>query len=173
MTTNGQSYGLTPSLNMNASARITLLVYAFLTAVLLFGCGQVGQKDALVQWPDGTNSRYGIEAKQGDGHNVLIPDVRFIQTNERFIVGRAYWRYLATSQTTPGPLVAEFLRTPDGRLLTNEIWFALDKHKDTPKCYLLVTTNATSWIQWCNTNKVSTNLVEISQFQTSAAQSGL
>jgi hypothetical protein len=158
---------------MNSGARITFVVHAFLAALLLFGCGQDGRKHALVRWPDGTNSRYDIEAKEGNADNVLVPDVRFIQTNERFIVGRAYWKYMATSQPSTGQLLTEFWRTTDGRPLTNEFWFALDKYKEAPKCYLLVTTNATSWIKWCNTNKVSTNLVEVSQFQASAAQSGL
>jgi len=170
---------------MKSGTRIIFVVHAFIAALLLFGCGQDGNKDELIQWPDGTNNRYDIEAKEGSGHIVLIPDVRFIQTNERFIVGRAYWRYMA-SKASPHPSTGqielssvkfpfptEFWRTPDGRLLTNEFWFALDKYKNAPKCYLLVTTNATSWVKWCSTNKVSTNLVEVSQFQSSALQSGL
>jgi hypothetical protein len=158
---------------MHCGARITFMVHTILTALLLFGCGQNREKDALTQWPDGTNSRYDIEAKNGNAHDVLVPDVRFIQTNERFIMGRAYWRYMATYQPSPGPALVEFWRTPDGRLLTNEFWFALDRYKDIPKCYLLVTTNTASWIKWCNTNNVSTTLMEISQFRASTRRSGL
>jgi len=159
------------------------MIQALLTVLLLFGCGRNQGKDdqgndVLASWPDGTNTRYSIEVRimrdgraatgrQWDAEVVAIPDVRFIRTSESFVLGRAYWRYMALSNASNGEPLGEFNQgvPPDWRLCTNELWFAVDKYKGYPECMLLVTTNATQWTKWCNTNKVSTNLVEISQFQ--------
>ena len=109
----------------------------FLGGFVLLGCGQ---NHELVRWHDGTNDCYAVEVRRGKENLVLIPDVRYIQTTDRFVTGKAYWRY-----------IEGFQRTREGNLLTNEFWFALDKHKDQPKCYVCITTNATAWLSWRTT----------------------
>ena len=128
-----------------------------LAILVMTGCGQKDKNHALVRWPDGTNDCYAIEVERGKGHLVIIPDVRFIRTSEQFVIGKADWKYLDG-----------FWQTQEGRPLTNEYWFALDKHKDHPKCYALITTNEQAWAAWCKRYKISTNLQQVAQFLEAA-----
>lgn len=132
---------------------IRCLALLITVALVLAGCGQKDKNHVLVRWPDGTNNCYAIEAERGKGSLVIIPDVRFIQTSEQFVIGRADWKYLEG-----------FQQRGEERPLTNEFWFALDKHEDYPKCYVLITTNEQVWAAWCMRSKVSTNLQQVGQF---------
>jgi len=131
-----------------------------LLSVFLIGCFCHPAKYELVRrWHDGTNDVYDIEVEvrhwfDGVGHQIFIPDVRFVQKNERFISGRAFWRY--PDRTYGGT---------DGKPDTNEFWFVLDKCKKSPKCYVFLSTNYNSWVAFCATNKVPTNLLDVNQYR--------
>lgn len=130
-----------------------LISFALVLILTSVGCGQRNQNHKLVRWPDGTNDSYAIEAEDGPGHVVIIPNVRSVQSNGRYLIGRADWKYLSGFPTNQ-----------DGRLLTNEFLFVVDKHKDFPKCYMLITTNQFRWNSWCATNNISTNLQQVGRF---------
>lgn len=108
---------------------------------------------ALVRWTDESNDAYAIEIAHGDGHAVVIPRVRAIQTTERFILGRADWKYHDGYPTNSS-----------GVLITNEFWFALDKARAYPKLYALISTNEQRWIDWCVHRNVGTNLLQVGEF---------
>jgi len=126
-------------------------------------CGCVGHTKIyeLVEWSDGTNNCYAVELRiVGDaraGRLVLVPDVRFIHKNERFITGGASWRY------RDGFYTGTF-----GLPNTNEFWFVLDKCRDFPKCYVFTSTNYHEWAAWCASNNAPTNLVDVNHYRETA-----
>jgi len=126
------------------------------------GCGNLTNEEyKLIRWPEGTNDRYAVEIARRKGGDVVIPDVRALQITNEFVSGNAYWKY-----------IDGFYTTSNGSLITNEFWFVLDKHKSYPKCYVTTSTNKESWIAWCASHNVSTNIVEIKEFLASRAVSG-
>jgi hypothetical protein len=129
-----------------------VVAFLLLTLALVYGRHR---KDAytLVRWPDGENDRYAIEVARPKVSYVVIPDVRAVQTANHFIVGKAYWKYLDG-----------FFTKPSGLPITNEVWFVLDKRKSYPKCYAFLSTKKESWIAWCISHNVTTNIVDIEQF---------
>lgn len=145
--------------------RIQTIVVGIMAIPLLWvplGCSDLTKHQyKLVRWPDGSNDRYAIEIARQSGSDVVIPDVRGLQTTGQFVSGNAYWRY-----------INGFYGGSDGSLLTNEFWFVLDKHKSYPKCYANTSAKKESWIAWCASHNVSTNIVDISAFVTSRTVSG-
>lgn len=136
---------------------IVSAVLAFLVLALALGCGSLKKDEyKLVRWPDGENDRYAIELARPKVSYVVIPDVRALQTANHFIVGKAYWKYLDG-----------FFTNPRGLPITNEVWFVLDKRKSYPKCYAFLSTKKESWIAWCISHNVPTNIVEIEEFVSS------
>jgi len=126
------------------------------------GCGSLRNEEfKLVRWPDGDNDRYAIEISRDKGSEVVIPDVRALQTTTRFISGNAYWKYMDG-----------FYSTSDGTIMTNEFWFVLDKGKGYPTCYAIISTNRESWIAWCISHNAPTNIIEIKAFVVSRSSSG-
>ncbi len=141
---------------------IVSAVLAVLVLALALGCGRLKKNEyKLVRWPDGENDRYAIEIPRSKGSDVVIPDVRALQTANQFVSGKAYWKHLDG-----------FYSTPSGLLTTNEFWFVLDKRKAYPKCYATISTNKESWIAWCISHSVPTNIVEIKEFVRSRSPSG-
>jgi len=135
------------------------------TAVLFLwiplGCGNLPKKEyKLIRWPDGTNDRYAIEVARHKGSDVVIPDVRTLQTTEQFVSGNAYWKY-----------IDGFYSTTKGAPITNEFWFVLDKRKSYPNCYATISTNRESWIAWCASHNAPTNIVDIKEFVASRSGS--
>lgn len=126
-----------------------------MASLLCCGCGN--PKHELVRWPDGTNDCYAIEAESGRGHIVLIPDVRFLQKNDRFITGRGYWRYMEG-----------FNHKVNGKLFTNEFWFVLDKNRRFRKCDAYISMDVNSWMSFCFTKGAPTNIVEVNGFRETA-----
>ena len=131
--------------------------HAALLMLCLVGCTQRNHSLNLVRWLDGTNHAYGIEVAYGDGHAVVIPDVLSIQTTERFVIGKAEWKY-----------IEGFWKSSTGAPITNSFWFALDKEAVYPKCYASVTTNEQMWSTWCTAHHVSTELLRVGEFVRSA-----
>jgi hypothetical protein len=135
---------------------IASTIFSTVCLIIPLGCGSSAKEEyKLVRWPDGTNDRYAIEISRQKGSDVVIPDVRALQTNNQFVSGNAYWKY-----------IDGFYMTPNGAFTTNEFWFVLDKHKTYPKCYVIISTNKPSWIAWCLFHNVPTNIVEIAGFVT-------
>jgi RHS repeat-associated protein len=138
---------------MNVRTIVSAVVAFFLVAVALV-CGRLKKNEyTLANWPDGENERYAIEVARPKVSYVVIPDVRALQTENHLIVGKAYWKYLDG-----------FFTNPSGLPITNEVWFVLDKHKSYPKCYAFLSTKKESWIAWCISHNVTTNIVDIEQF---------
>ena len=141
---------------------IVFVVTAILFLWVHLGCGNFTKEGyRLIRWPDGTNDLYAIEIARHKGSDVVIPDVRALQTTEQFVSGNAYWKY-----------IDGFYRTSNGLLITNEFWFVLDKHKPYPKCYAAISTNKESWIAWCACHNVPTSIVDTKEFVTSRSVSG-
>jgi len=126
---------------------------AAMLMLILVGCGKADRSLHLVGWPDGTNNAFDIEAEYGKGQIVVVPDVRYIQTNERFVIGKADWKYLEG-----------FPKSSNNIPNTNEFWFVLDKRVAYPKCYTSLTTNEQQWIVWCDAHNLSTNLLPVNRF---------
>jgi len=138
---------------MHVRTIVSAVVAFFLVAVALV-CGRLKKNEyTLANWPDGENERYAIEVVRPRISYVVIPDVRALQTANHFIVGKAYWKYLDG-----------FFTNPSGLPITNEVWFVLDKRKSYPKCYAFLSTKKESWIAWCISHNVTTNIVDIEQF---------
>ena len=138
----------------------TILATVCLAAPL--GCGSLAREEyKLIRWPDGTNDRYAIEIPRQKGSDVVIPDVRALQTSSQFVSGNAYWKY-----------IDGFYSTPSGSLTTNEFWFVLDKRKPYPGCYATISTNKQSWVAWCLSHNVATNIVDIGGFVSSRTSPG-
>lgn len=144
------------------------------------GCdSSAGHKFELANWSDGPTVRYAIEFRKGNGADVLIPDVRALQADDRFVSGVAYWNYI------------DGLNMPSNGLLgTNRFWFVIDKQKErehrlTGKLwsvvnkqnlrydrFMAVTTNEQSWMAWSRSNSAPTNLVETAEFLAARRSSG-
>jgi hypothetical protein len=135
---------------------------------LLVGCSRPDSSMRLVGWPNGTHDAYDIEVPFGEvhfslppqmpvrwvhGQAVVIPDVLSIHTTERFVIGKADWKY-----------IGGYWKSSTGGAITNEFWFALDKRSAYPKCYALITTNAQQWIAWCASHAVSSKLLGVNRF---------
>jgi hypothetical protein len=138
---------------MRVRTTVSVVTAILFLWILLVGCVGSSEKEyKLIRWPDGANDRYGIEVARQKGSDVVIPDVRSLQTTEQFVSGNAYWRY-----------IDGFYSTAKGAPITNEFWFVLDKNKTYPKC-LVISTNKESWIAWCASHNAPTNLVAVKEF---------
>ncbi|NGO39657.1 hypothetical protein G4L39_09655 [Limisphaera ngatamarikiensis] len=130
---------------------------AFILVALALVPGRLGKdKYNLVNWPDGEHDRYAIEVVRPRISYVVIPDVKALQTANHFIVGKAHWKYLDG-----------FFTNSSGVPITNEVWFVLDKRKRYPKCYAFLSIEKGSWIAYCISNNVPTNIVEVEEFISS------
>ena len=74
--------------------RIQTIASAVLVTLCLaipLGCGSLTKEQyKLIRWPDGTNDRYAIEIPRQKGSDVVIPDVRALQTNSQFVAPRYF-----------------------------------------------------------------------------------
>jgi hypothetical protein len=139
-----------------------LLILTSLLLPFLQGCDILKSREyTLEKWNDGTNEYYAIENPQARESFVVIPDVRAIQKNDRFISGNAYWNYIGGTHSSSG--IVPF---------TNEFWFVLDKSKTFPKCYVFISRTNEQWIHWCMSHDVPTNLMEIKEFVDSISPEG-
>ena len=121
-----------------------------LLLLLTQGGGKFSERELVLErWVSETNQGYALEMRGPEGSDVLIPDVRTLAADKRFVTGAAYWRYLDG-----------FYEASD----TNKFWFVVDKQKLYPATTIVATTNLHDWISWCSSNNAPTNLQSVPEF---------